>query len=194
LHYLFGAFRTNINNIPAYISYLKTSATGQICKFQSKNDKPTIGISWRSANENSSPWTTGRNIDLKLLLSSIDLNDFNLVPIQRGITDNELKVLRSVSSSLEIPILDSLPQTAKQILNCDLILSTCTMIPHLSGALGVPTFTLLSTNSCWRWLIDRCDTPWYPNMRLFRQSFFNDWNKPLNDLRFHFKKFILTSI
>ncbi|GGA05112.1 hypothetical protein [Okeania sp. KiyG1] len=29
---------------------------------------------------------------------------------------------------------------------------------------------MLNFDSDWRWLIDREDSPWYPTMRLFRQS------------------------
>jgi hypothetical protein len=28
---------------------------------------------------------------------------------------------------------------------------------------------------CWRWLLDREDSPWYPTMRLFRQRTQGDW-------------------
>jgi hypothetical protein len=35
----------------------------------------------------------------------------------------------------------------------------------------------------WRWLLDRADTPWYPSMRLFRQSAIGDWDGPLQRLR-----------
>jgi len=27
----------------------------------------------------------------------------------------------------------------------------------------------------WRWMLDRADSPWYPSMRLFRQSDDGDW-------------------
>src|SRR5262249_54958526 len=50
-----------------------------------------------------------------------------------------------------------------------------TALGHLAGALGVPVWLALSTASDWRWLRDRPDSPWYPSMRLFRQSRLGDW-------------------
>jgi ADP-heptose:LPS heptosyltransferase len=58
----------------------------------------------------------------------------------------------------------------------DLIVSVCTSIAHLSGALGRPTWVLLSYNADWRWLLEREDSPWYPTARLYRQASFGDWN------------------
>jgi len=50
-----------------------------------------------------------------------------------------------------------------------------TSIVHLAGALGRPVWTALSLSPEWRWLLARNDSPWYPTMRLFRQSADGDW-------------------
>jgi ADP-heptose:LPS heptosyltransferase len=58
----------------------------------------------------------------------------------------------------------------------DLVISVCTSIAHLAGALGRPLWILLAYNADWRWLENRDDSPWYPTARLFRQERFGDWS------------------
>ncbi len=65
--------------------------------------------------------------------------------------------------------------TAAIIGNLDLVVTSDTAVAHLAGALAVPTWVALPLAADWRWMRDRDDTPWYPHMRLFRQSHFDDW-------------------
>jgi ADP-heptose:LPS heptosyltransferase len=65
--------------------------------------------------------------------------------------------------------------TAAIMQNLDLIITSDSAVAHLAGALGRPTWVMISTDSDWRWLIDRTDSPWYPTMRLFRQKTLGDW-------------------
>jgi ADP-heptose:LPS heptosyltransferase len=57
----------------------------------------------------------------------------------------------------------------------DLVISVDTATAHLAGALGKPVWVLLKSDSCWRWLERREDSPWYPTARLFRQARPGDW-------------------
>jgi len=52
-------------------------------------------------------------------------------------------------------------------------------VAHLAASLGKKVWVLLSTNSDWRWLCDREDSPWYPTVRLFRQERQGDWSTVL---------------
>ena len=65
----------------------------------------------------------------------------------------------------------------------DLVITADTMVAHLSGALGVPTWTLLPTPADWRWMDARADSPWYPTMRLFRQPSPGDWPSVVDAVR-----------
>jgi hypothetical protein len=51
-----------------------------------------------------------------------------------------------------------------------------TATAHLAGALGKPVWILLRHAACWRWLMDRSDSPWHPTARLFRQKTAGDWS------------------
>ena len=66
-------------------------------------------------------------------------------------------------------------ETAALISCLDLVITVDTSVAHLAGALGRPTWILLPHTPDWRWLLDRDDTPWYPNTRLFRQQAHGDW-------------------
>jgi hypothetical protein len=67
--------------------------------------------------------------------------------------------------------------TAALIENLDLVISVDTSVAHLAGALGKPFWLLNRYNSCWRWLRERDDSPWYPTARLFRQDATRDWDR-----------------
>jgi hypothetical protein len=72
--------------------------------------------------------------------------------------------------------LDSFRDTAVALGKLDLVITTCTSVAHLAGALGRPFWVVLSRNADWRWLVGRDDSPWYPSARLFRQAELGDWD------------------
>ncbi len=70
--------------------------------------------------------------------------------------------------------------TAALIENLDLVVSVDTAVVHLAGALGKPVWLLNRFDTCWRWLKDREDSPWYPTLRQFRQAVPGDWESALS--------------
>lgn len=66
-------------------------------------------------------------------------------------------------------------ETAALVENLDLVITVCTSVAHLAGAMGKPVWVLLPEPSEWRWLRDRDDSPWYPSARLFRQQAPGQW-------------------
>jgi Flp pilus assembly protein TadD len=65
--------------------------------------------------------------------------------------------------------------TAALIECLDLVISVDTAVAHLAGALGKPVWLLNRFDTCWRWMLDRDDSPWYPRLRQFRQTSSGDW-------------------
>ncbi len=73
--------------------------------------------------------------------------------------------------------------TAALVANLDLVISVDTSVAHLAGALGKPVWLLSRYDACWRWLREREDSPWYPTLRLFRQTIPGDWLEVIGRVR-----------
>ena len=72
--------------------------------------------------------------------------------------------------------------TAEDLEGLDLVISVDTAVAHLAGALGKPVWLLVQDSPDWRWLLNRADSPWYPTLRLFRQSHRGDWRPVLEQV------------
>lgn len=73
--------------------------------------------------------------------------------------------------------------TAAALMNLDLVITVDSMLAHLAGALGRPTWVLLSHLPDWRWMLERSDSPWYPSLRLLRQQTVGNWDGVLEQVR-----------
>jgi ADP-heptose:LPS heptosyltransferase len=78
---------------------------------------------------------------------------------------------------------NSLEDLAAALMSLDLVVTVDTAVAHLTGALGVPVWVALPFRSCWRWFLDRSDSPWYPTMQLFRQNNPGDWGDVFERIR-----------
>jgi ADP-heptose:LPS heptosyltransferase len=74
-------------------------------------------------------------------------------------------------------------ETAGLIEQLDLVISVDTSTAHLAAAMGKPTWILNRYDSCWRWMMDRTDSPWYPSAQLYRQRAPGDWVEVLQRVR-----------
>jgi tetratricopeptide (TPR) repeat protein len=73
------------------------------------------------------------------------------------------------------PKLANLTDTASALQSLDLLISVDTSVVHLAGAVGCPTWMLTPFSPDWRWMLERDDSPWYPDLTLFRQQTKGDW-------------------
>jgi hypothetical protein len=66
--------------------------------------------------------------------------------------------------------------TAAVISQRDFVVAPESAVAHLAGSMGCRVWVPLSTVGDWRWMLEREDSPWYPTMRLFRQTTPGDWD------------------
>ena len=82
-----------------------------------------------------------------------------------------------------MPECHTMDDTAALMVNLDIIVSVDTSAVHLAGGLGKPVIMMDRINNCWRWLHGRDDTPWYPQMRIVRQTRFQDWSDVVEQVK-----------
>jgi hypothetical protein len=99
---------------------------------------------------------------------------------------DRLEELEAVTGDGEIrligPHLKDFGHTAAALEALDLIVTVDTSVAHLAGALGRPTWVLLSAWTDWRWMLERTDTPWYPSVRLIRQQKVMEWGAVIDQV------------
>lgn len=78
--------------------------------------------------------------------------------------------------------------TGMALMEMDVLVSVCTSVVHMAGVMEVPCFTLLCSDPYWIWGRSGTTTPWYPNMRLFRQRSLGEWQPVLQEVRVELSK------
>lgn len=138
-----------------------------------------IGVAWSGrAQFKDDHW---RSLTLDALAPLAQVQNVTFYSLQVGPATSQLQSpppgLRLIDLS---PHLTDFAETAAALMNLDLLITTDTAIAHLAGAIGMPVWMLTSFSPDWRWQIDRDDSPWYPTMRLFRQTTLDDWKTPVS--------------
>jgi hypothetical protein len=133
-----------------------------------------IGIAWKGFVKNQSD--SKRSIPLSCFEILTKVPGVQLISLQKGSGTEQLQGVDRILA----PKLDeesgAFMDTAAVMMNLDLVISCDTVIPHLAGALGVPVWVALPLSHDWRWLLEREDSPWYPTLRLFRQTALGQWD------------------
>ncbi|MCH8922865.1 MAG: hypothetical protein IIA67_06920, partial [Planctomycetes bacterium] len=180
-----GQLRNTWNDFPRRAGYLIADASGQSSwkdRFAGMEPGPVIGISWQGGTKPKIRRI--RSISLDQWEPLLSVRGVNFVSLQYGESAEVLaEVLGGVRQTLGVRIHDwadadplgDLDRWAAQVSALDLVISVDNSTVHMAGALGVPVWTLLPKMANWRWMQDREDSPWYPSMRLFRQTRSGIW-------------------
>jgi len=166
---------TDGKNIPTSIPYL-FSQKYLIDKWKNSFDKIKnlkVGITWRGNPKYRK--NNIRSATLEAFSTILDVKGITFISLQKDRTAEECELLQKYGVIDLSEDLSNFNVTSSVIENLDIIISTDTSVPHLSGALGIRTWLLLSYVPDWRWLLNKEDSHWYPSMKLFRQESLNNW-------------------
>ena len=151
---------------------------------RARNDRSggVIGLVWAGSSRDDQPRAAAvdrrRSMPLRTLAPLFDVPHCRFISLQLGPAASQI-----VASGLPIEEvsadLTDFAETASLIAHLDLVISVDTAVAHLAAALGKPVWLLNRFDTCWRWLQDRDDSPWYRTLRLFRQPEAGDWVTPV---------------
>lgn len=187
-----GAFGTQLETIPAEIPYLHASENliDHWKKRLAHDNNIKVGICWQG---NAS--YTNHSVRQVVAAKSMAVTTFSPLAQAPGVSFYSLQKIHGEDQIADLPQefrvttfhdIDEehgrFMDTAAIIKNLDLVITVDTAIAHCAAALGTQVWVLLPKPADWRWMLDRTDTPWYPNMRLFRQKESGDWHNVMLDV------------
>jgi tetratricopeptide (TPR) repeat protein len=175
-------FKTTLETVPADVPYvfadpalvdLWRSELAVVSDFK-------VGIAWQG--NPAFPGDRQRSIPLARFSAVARVPRVRLFSLQKGFGTEQLSGFAEREAITDLaPRLDeasgAFMDTAALLRCLDLLITSDSAIAHLAGALAVPAWVVLQYVPEWRWLLDRADSPWYPTVRLFRQSRPGDWDE-----------------
>jgi hypothetical protein len=186
-----GKLNVRVDNLPTVIQYL-TPDPALVADWRRNlgiKNKLRVGFAWSGRRDSwinqhkAMPFVTM----LSLIRSHADYDWYNL---QTDCTAEEEKELMAAGVHCFPGGVATFADTAALVSNIDVVVSVDTATAHLAAALGKPTWVMLNNYApCWRWLLNRDDTPWYATARLFRQPKMGDWASVVEKIKLHLKLF-----
>jgi tetratricopeptide (TPR) repeat protein len=178
------AFGTRLDTIPAAKSYLPPPPEAVVKRWDDRlgpRDKLRIGLVWSGNPKHGNDHN--RSIPLRMLSRLLDA-DATFVSLQKDPRPDDQAVLLERTDIIDLTAdLTDFIETSALVSCLDLVITVDTSVAHLAGALGCTTWVLLPYTPDYRWLLDRDDSPWYPTMRLFRQTETRDYADVLDRVR-----------
>ena len=175
-----AARRETLATLPHQVPYLAADPA-RVAKWRERikaHHQLRVGIIWQGNKKY--PRDLQRSIPLRMFAPLTAVPNVHLYSLQArsGLQQfadlpDEVVVTRLGDEVENNP--EGLQEIAAVMANLDLLVMSDTGPTHLAGALGRPVWLALSRYPDWRWMRGRADTPWYPTMRLFRQSTLGDW-------------------
>lgn len=170
-------FATTAQTIPAEVPYLDADpADIHVWRQRLEGFKGMkVALVWAGGDATAD--NPRRSLDATLLRPLLEIPAVAFFSLQLGRGDDVNALGADAARLTDLsPHLRDYADTAAALSQMDLLISVDTSTAHLAGAMARPTWTMLMKQGVdWRWLDDREDCPWYPTMRLFRQTTEGDW-------------------
>ena len=172
-----GILGVTVDNLPKIQSYMD-SEPALVKEWQQRlglKHRMRVGVSWSGRRDS---WINRhKSVPFPVILEMVRANSqYEWINLQIDATEDEELALADAGVTRYPGSIRSFADTAALMQHLDVIISVDTAISHLAGALGRPTWIMLSQYALdWRWLLDRDSSPWYSNARLFRQPTRGDW-------------------
>lgn len=177
LPYIFG---TTLETIPSDMPYLPTPAPdGETGLPKGKGYK--VGVVWGGSPLHSNDFR--RSIPLSVFSGLFDMPGVQFYSLNRDMKPGDTDLLPILPIIDLAPKLKDFDASARLIGQLDLVITVDTATAHLSGGMGKQVWVLLPIAPDWRWLTERSDNPWYPTVRLFRQSKAGNWASVIADVK-----------
>jgi Tfp pilus assembly protein PilF len=172
------AFSTTLESIPANVPYLKPDPT-LVPKFAPQfKDGLKIGLAWAGSRGHLND--RNRSVSLSMLSDLLNIPGVRFYSLQKGDAVKELAQFNPQTKIVDCsPDIHDFADTAAILSHLDLLITVDTAVAHLAGAMAKPHWLILPYTADFRWLTNRDDSPWYPTMRLFRQTKRGDWTAPV---------------
>ncbi|GEL52672.1 hypothetical protein ABO01nite_06790 [Asaia bogorensis NBRC 16594] len=148
--------------------------------------KLRVGIVWAGAPRRDQTEAymldQRRSMPLSALAPLFSLAGVSVYSLQKGDAAAQLASMPNPVIDL-MPAIESMDDTAALIDNLDIVASVDTSMVHLAGAMNKPVLLMDRMNPCWRWMTDREDSPWYPSLRIVRQTAAWEWQDVVSRVR-----------
>jgi len=188
------ALKTTLANIPGTTPYLfadpqASQRWAERIAHDAGSDGLKVGLVWAGG---SRPHVAElrkndarRSITLDALRPILDVPHVRFYSLQKGPAAQQLTQTPELGQRIVdyTEELADFADTAALVANLDLVISVDTAVAHLAGALGKPVWILNRFDTCWRWMLERQDSPWYPSAQLFRQPVLGDWDSAIQSAR-----------
>ena len=174
-------FGTTLDTVPATMPYV-TADPALAAQWQSRlpprqAGMRRVGLVWAGSARVDTPRLAAvdrrRSVDPEILQPLLAVPQTEWVSLQLGRPPPPFAVIDPMSR------VSDFADTASIISLLDAVVSVDTSVAHLAGAMDMPVLLLDRYDNCWRWLTGRADSPWYPSLRIFRQSAWGDWSGPV---------------